>query len=49
MSKRILRMVVPVELGEGSRRNTKNIHRYINKVACDIKEWNKPTEAAKYV
>lgn len=49
MSKRILKMVVPVDLAMGSRKNTNNIHRYINKVTCDAKEWNKPTEAVKFI
>ena len=49
MSKRIFKMVVPVEAGRGSRKNTNNIHKYINKVTCDVNEWTKPSEAARFV
>ena len=49
MSKRIFKMIVPIEGGRGSRKNTNNIHKYINKVTCDVNEWTKPSEAVRFV
>lgn len=49
MSKRIFKMVIPIENSLRPKKNTKNIYRYINRVPCDLDEYNRPSESVTYV
>lgn len=49
MSKRIFKMVVPIESKLGLKKSTQNIHRFINRVPCDAEEYNKPLDSVAYV
>lgn len=49
MSKKILKLVVPVESTLKLKKSTRNIYRFINKVPCDAEKYNKPSQLSEYI
>jgi hypothetical protein len=49
MSKRILKILMPLDADLGVRATTSNILKFINRVPCDAETVNRPSNAAKFV
>lgn len=49
MSKRILKILLPIEADSNIRATTSNLLNFINRVPCDAEAINRPSNAAQFV